>query len=81
MQAITTKYHGPTNTKGSRMTARALAGSVTMGYDHSIGIQENHELVARKLADKFGWLNGPRGTLVSGQTHSGDYVHVFTGSK
>ena len=36
MQAIETKYFGPSNVKGSRIKATAQAGSVTVGYDHAL---------------------------------------------
>lgn len=54
-QAITTKFLGPTNFRGSRIKASAQAGSVTISYDHSTGSEENHLAAARALCDKFGW--------------------------
>lgn len=35
MQAITTKYLGPTDTKGSRIKVSSYCGSKTYSYDHS----------------------------------------------
>lgn len=57
MQAIITKYLGPTNTMGSRIKARAYAGSITVTYDHAIDSDANHKRAATALADKYGWLD------------------------
>jgi hypothetical protein len=73
MQAITTKFFGPTNTRGARLIAKAEAGSITVGYDYALSGEQNHAAAAQALTVKFGWS----GTLVSGQTHTGDFVHVF----
>jgi hypothetical protein len=48
-QAIITKYHGPTNVKGARVTARAWIGSATVSYDHALCQYENHARAARAL--------------------------------
>lgn len=55
MQAIVTKYHGPTNHRGARVTARAQAGRVTIPWSHELDIDENHRKAATVLAFKFGW--------------------------
>ena len=72
MQAIITKYVGPTNTKPSRIKATAAAGSITVSYDYSLDIKGNHVVAAKKLAAKFGWS----GKWVQGCLHTGDYVHT-----
>lgn len=54
-QAITTAFHGPTNTRGSRIKATAYGGSVTVGYDHALDSFENHEAAAKALQKKLGW--------------------------
>ena len=54
-QAIVTKYIGPSNTKGSRIKARAAAGSVTVHLDHSLNIENSHAKAAEALANKFKW--------------------------
>lgn len=55
MQAITTKYIGPTNFKGARVKASSQAGSVTVSWDHALNVDENHAAAARALASKWGW--------------------------
>lgn len=54
-QAIVTKWIGPTNTKGSRVKAKAAAGSLTVSWDHSKGVEENHTAAAKALASKLNW--------------------------
>lgn len=81
MQAIQTKYHGPTNHTGSRFTARCDAGRVTVPYNHAEGIEENHKRAAATLARKLGWAvrsTGKVESFVSGSLPDGSYCHVFT---
>lgn len=54
-QAITTKYLGPTNCRGSRIKARAAAGSVTIDYPHALNHDKAHAFAASKLAERYGW--------------------------
>ena len=61
-QAITTKFHGPTNTRGARIVACASAGRLTTPWDYGSNIQTNHAAAARALAEKLEW----RGVWVSG---------------
>ena len=58
MQAIITKFHGPTNTRGARISATAWAGRVSIPYPHELNQEEGHEKAARALMAKFGWLKG-----------------------
>lgn len=54
-QAIVTKYHGPTNLRGSRIVARSQAGAKIVSYDHSLNAEDNHKAAAKALATKLGW--------------------------
>jgi hypothetical protein len=64
MQAIVTKYLGPTNTRGSRIKAAASSGSVTVPFDYE---GDEYETAARALCEKLGWtFNHCRGTLPDG---------------
>lgn len=79
MQAILTKYIGPTNTKGSRIKASCAAGSITVDF-HSfdaIDNEDRYNQVAAMLASKLGWTGKHYGTLASGCLPNGDYCHVF----
>jgi len=58
-QAIVTKWLGPTNHKGSRVRASCDAGTLTVSWDHEIGVGDNHRAnhraAALALAEKLGW--------------------------
>src|SRR5690349_14549112 len=54
-QAIETKFIGPTNHRGARVKATAEAGSVTVPWNHTIGIEGNHIAAAKALATKLDW--------------------------
>jgi len=54
-QAITTKYFGPSNARGSRIKAKAAAGSIMVSYSYSLNPEQNHAAAAQALALKFGW--------------------------
>lgn len=54
-QAIVTKYIGPSNVRGSRVKARAAAGSVILHWDSSLNSEDNHSRAAQALANKFKW--------------------------
>lgn len=72
MKAILTKYHGPTNTRGARISATDGDGNrVTVPYDHAA--RDPHDAAALALCRKMGWL----GTLAKGGTKTGN-VYVWT---
>lgn len=73
MQAITTKYFGPTNTKGSRIKASCYAGSLFVPYDHSLSAQGNHDNAANKLMAKLEWNY----SAISGSATDTGYVYVL----
>lgn len=54
-QAITTTYIGPSNTRGSRIKARAWCGTITVPYNGSEGSELNHMRAAQALCEKLGW--------------------------
>ena len=54
-QAIITKYHGPTNSNGSRIKASCEAGSIWFDYSHRHNSDENHMLAVLALLRKLGW--------------------------
>lgn len=80
MQAIITKYHGPSNVTGSRISAQAAAGKIFVSYDHALDLEGNHQAAARELVQKLGWTTdrGYTETLHTGCLPSGDYCHVMT---
>lgn len=66
MQAIITKYLGPTNSRGSRVKAFCQAGQVTIPWDDALDVNQNHDKAATVLAYKLGWNEGLYGKLVGG---------------
>jgi hypothetical protein len=77
MQAIQTKYFGPSNVRGSRIKATAAAGSVTVHYDPALNVEDNHKAAAWALRAKFNWVAKTHGKLTTGQLADGTYVHVM----
>lgn len=73
MKAITTRYLGPTNFRGSRIKATAEGGnSITIPYPYELSGQDVHQKAAIALCKKLGW-----GTeLLGGGTETG-YAFVF----
>ncbi len=92
MQAIITKYHGPTNFKGSRYSAECDAGRVTISAIHELDSEGNHiaaclalrTKIAQEQVAKYGspiatnpWMR----LMVCGQLPNGNYAHVFASTK
>lgn len=55
MQAIETKFLGPTNTKGARIKASAQAGTKIIPFDHGAGTDGAHDRAAIALITRLGW--------------------------
>lgn len=74
LQAIVTKYLGPTNTRGTRIKATCQARSVTYAWDHKLNVENNHRFAAMQFVAlmgwsgeyTFGWLPDGRGVMVRG---------------
>lgn len=75
MQAIETKYLGPTNTKSSRITARCEAGHITSTSHHNraTNVEDDHRWAAIELITKLGWF----GHWVQGAVPSNNKGYVF----
>ncbi len=72
MQSIITKYHGPTNVRGSRVSAKADAGRIVLDWDHALNADNNHVRAAQALAVKFGWT----GDYVGGHLPQNNSAHM-----
>jgi hypothetical protein len=57
---ITARYHGPTNTRGSRITATGHSRQLTVPYNYALGVVDNHGAVARALAIVLGYTGDLR---------------------
>jgi len=79
MQAIVTKYHGPTDTKGSRVSARCDAGRIITDWQDNLNSDQNHYRAAALLQLKLGWDKGYHGRMVGGSLPQGmgGNVYVF----
>lgn len=74
MQAIKTRYLGPTDYRGARIKASAQAGSVTISYDYALNSDANHKAAAQALIDRLDWCF----TFSSGVLPCGDWCHVLS---
>ncbi len=73
MKAILTKYHGPGNVRGSRISATDSDGHrVSIKLESEWSMDEAHQIAARTLCAKMGWT----GRLVSGGLGH-NQVHVW----
>lgn len=74
MKAILTKYHGPTKTKGSRVSATAERGHrIIISWEPAWDVGRNHATAAQVLRTKMGWS----GKLIGGTLGNGDMCWVF----
>lgn len=87
-QAIITRFHGPTNKKGSRYSATAQWGRIYVSAYHALSAEDNHKVACITLRRKIAGLNALKygrpvesdpwmRHMVCGQLPSGDYAHVF----
>ncbi len=74
MIAIVTKYHGPTGSKGSRITASHDGKRVTVGYDHEIDTDGNHKKAAVAFAAKH--FSGHTRIVATAYLKTGSHVHI-----
>lgn len=78
MQAIQTRYFGPSNVRGSRIKAWCTAGQITIPYPHELSGQAVHRKAAEALRDKLGWKEPNYGkTMLGGCLPNGDYCFIF----
>lgn len=82
MQAIVTKYIGPTNTRGARIKAKCDTGSITIPHPHALSGAAVHEAAVAALLVKLGWTpeNGHQGDWACGALpNQAGYAFVFVG--
>lgn len=79
MQYITTKYHGPTNTRPAKISAVTSSGlRNTYPYDHELSVEGNHHAAAKAWAERLNW----HGQWVAGHGEKGNvYVCVPHGGE
>lgn len=75
-QTIITKYLGPSNVRGSRISARTTSGCrIVLDWDDSLNSEKNHWEAMATLAMKLNWANIH--TAVGGTLRGGAVVWVF----
>ena len=73
MKTIETKYHGPTNFRGSRISATDCGDhTIYISYDNALNSDDAHKAAAIALRKKLNW-SGP---MQGGHTKAG-MVWVF----
>lgn len=55
MQAIQTKYHGPTNARQARVSAVCETGRISLPWDDELDSEGNHIAAAAALIKKLRW--------------------------
>jgi hypothetical protein len=73
MKAIFTKFHGPTNNRGARISASDSDGNrVSVSYPYELTGEACHRVAVDAFVRKMNW----KGNLVAGGYSKG-YVYVF----
>ena len=55
MQAIETKYYGPTNHRGARIRVKCDVKTIWVSWDYGTSVPRNHRDAALTLANQLGW--------------------------
>lgn len=77
MKAIMTKYHGPTDFRGSRVSAFDGDGNrVYRSINHALSNDDNRIEATKELCRKMNW----HGTLMQGD-YKGNALYVFVGKR
>lgn len=69
MKAITTRYHGPTNTKAARIIASDMDGNnfqLSVSEVDSLNEADQHHVAAKRLSEKMKWEGRLAGGYVKG---------------
>lgn len=79
MQAIKTKYIGPSATKGSRIQASCEAKTIYVPYTHALDSDGNHRAACEALLLAMGWTtdNSQHYSDMVGGWHTDGMFWVF----
>ena len=73
---IVTKYHGPTNHRGARVSAHSFSKRAWVSWDGSVDVPENHERAVRELCKALG-VECDGATFARAEAHdSTGYVYI-----
>lgn len=64
-QTILTRFHGPTNTRGSLVTAKCWGGKKTVPYNYKLNADANHKAAADALITDLKERTGIDWTIVA----------------
>lgn len=82
MQAIITKFIGPTNTRGARIKAtwQRFDGEVkrVLSYDHKVSERDNHAAAAMALVREY---SDGGNNWTAGELPNGGYAFVMLGEE
>lgn len=82
---IVTRYHGPTDTRGARVsaTARGRGGEpvkITIAWGDALNVSDNHAAACAAMRVRMGWVGEAYGSMVGGEMPDGTgYAFVLTG--
>lgn len=75
---VEVSYHGPTNTRGSRLVAKDNAGrKVSVPYDHGLSDEQNYDRAAAALWSRLGRV-GEGKKLYSRTLKGGKRIYLAT---
>lgn len=75
MQAIKTRYIGPTDYRPSRIKASCEAGSIIIPWPYDLNVNDAHTFAAIQLIKKLNWFDAD--LIVHSGSLSDCYVHVL----
>lgn len=77
-RAIRTRYVGATDFRGSRIIADAgdTASRVTLHWDHTLNVEQNHATAGMAVVKKMGW-DSEYHTPITGGEFGNAYYWVF----
>lgn len=73
MQAIRTKYYGPSNVRGSRIQASCEGKTIYVPYNHALNSDANHRAACEELLRVMEWVFSD----MVGGTHGDAMYWVF----
>jgi len=75
MQAIKTRYIGPTNSKPARIKASCEAGSIIISWPHELNVEDAHTFAAIRLIKKLNWFDAD--LIIHTGSIDSYFVHVL----
>lgn len=78
MQTVETRYHGPTNTRGARISATSSDGvRVSVPFNHGLSPLNRHVEAVHALRKKLGWCKDPNLSMRLAGSSKHGYIWCF----